>query len=46
MGIDSATLRDWIGRKAISAERLDPVPGRLLAATHTQASVTRQAPLT
>jgi 3-methylfumaryl-CoA hydratase len=33
MEIDLATLRGWIGRKEIRSERLDPVPGRLLAAT-------------
>ena len=33
MEIDIATLRGWIGRKEIRSERLNPVPGRLLAAT-------------
>jgi 3-methylfumaryl-CoA hydratase len=33
MEIDIAALRGWIGRKEIRSALLDPVPGRLLAAT-------------
>ena len=33
MEIDIATLRSWIGRKEIRSGLLDPVQGRLLAAT-------------
>ena len=33
MEIDIGTLRGWIGRKEIRSAVLDPVPGRMLAAT-------------